>query len=68
MGLFGSANVLLRQIFEWLVIGKFCCVAPDTEALDLWHKQESIFFATARIWAYSTSQHAADSGFVEAFV
>src|SRR5438105_11064335 len=24
MGLFGSARVLLRQILEWLIVGKFC--------------------------------------------
>jgi hypothetical protein len=42
MGLFGPANVLLRQVWEWLVLGKFCSLSQDSGVLERWIDGESI--------------------------
>jgi hypothetical protein len=42
MGLFGPARNLLRQVLEWLVVGKFCSVSHDSEVLESWINGQSI--------------------------
>lgn len=46
-GLYGPARPLMRQAFEFLVIGKFCSVHPTSEVFDKWIDQMDVYLASA---------------------
>lgn len=42
-GSFGSARVLLRQVFEGLLLAKFCAISEDHSIALRWHKGDVIY-------------------------
>lgn len=43
-GLYGSGRVLLRYVFESLMISKFCALNHDTRVFNEWSKGNTIYF------------------------
>lgn len=46
-GSFGSARVLLRQVFEALLLAKFCAISEDHTVALNWHKGDAIYVGKA---------------------
>ena len=42
MGLVGSARILFRNIFEFLIIGKYAAISKNTEFVDKWEKGKEV--------------------------
>lgn len=43
-GLFGPSRTLLRHIFEYLMIAKFCAVSEDSHVFEKWEKGDTVYF------------------------
>lgn len=41
-GFYGSARIILRNAFEFLLISKFASITDEKEVVDLWHNGENI--------------------------
>lgn len=47
MGLYGPARPILRNIFETLMIAKFCGISDDSIVLQRWNEKETIYFTNS---------------------
>lgn len=43
-GLYGSSRVLLRQSFEFLIIGKFCALTNNDKVFKNWQEGKTVYF------------------------
>lgn len=43
-GLFGPARTLLRHVFEYLVVAKFCAVSEDDRVFERWDSGDTVYF------------------------
>lgn len=44
-GFHGSAKFLLRHVFEYLVVSKFCVLSENNKIYESWKKEEVIYFS-----------------------
>ena len=43
-GLFGPARTLLRHVFEYLVVAKFCAISEDDRVFESWDSGDTVYF------------------------
>lgn len=43
-GLYGAARPLLRNAYEWLIVGKFCNLSHDVKVLSSWNNHGVVYF------------------------
>ena len=44
-GFFGSTRVLLRQSFEFLILGKFCAITNNQKVFENWKDGKTVYFS-----------------------
>lgn len=44
-GFFGSSRVLLRQSFEFLILGKFCAITNNHKVFENWQDGKTVYFS-----------------------
>jgi hypothetical protein len=47
VGFYGPARPLLRNVYEFIVTAKFCCLAENEHVLQRWKDGETIYFTNA---------------------
>lgn len=43
-GLYGPARTLLRHVFEYLVVAKYCALSEDNRVFDRWDAGDTVYF------------------------